>query len=80
TRANADSAEAAARQALTTKMGQDIAAAVLVETNARVAADQAESQARQSLATTVGQNSSAIQNESLARSTLAGSIAQQFAV
>lgn len=79
-RTNAVSAEAAQRTALATKIAGDIAAAVLTETNARVAADQAESQARQSLATEVGQNSSAIQNESLARSTLAGSIAQQFAV
>lgn len=80
TRSNAISAESAARQALSAKIASDIAAAVLVETNARAAADLAESQARQSLATQVGQNSSAIQNESTARSTLAGSIAQQFAV
>ena len=79
-RTNAVSAEASARSALATKIAADIAAAVLTETNARVAADQAEAQARQSLATTVGQNSSAIQNESSARSTLAGAIAQQFAV
>ncbi|WP_242076581.1 phage tail fiber protein [Brevundimonas diminuta] len=80
TRTNAISSEAAARQALSAKIANDIAAAVLVETNARAAADLAESQARQSLATTVGQNTSAIQNEATARSTLAGSIAQQFAV
>jgi phage-related tail fiber protein len=80
TRADAISAEAATRQALTAKVANDIAAAVLTETNARAAADLAESQARQSLATTVGQNTSAIQNEATARSTLAGSIAQQFSV
>lgn len=80
TRTSAISAETAARQALSAKVAGDIAAAVLTETNARAAADLAESQARQSLATTVGQNSSAIQNEATARSTLAGSIAQQFAV
>lgn len=80
TRTSAIEAEASTRQALASKIATDIAAAVLTETNARVAADQAESQARQSLATQVGQNSSAIQNEASARSTLAGSIAQQFAV
>lgn len=79
-RTTAVSAEAAARQALATKIVGDIAAAVLNEANARAAADQAEAQARQSLATQVGQNSSAIQNEATARSTLAGAIAQQFAV
>lgn len=80
TRADAISAEAAARDALTAQIARDIAAAVLQETNARVAADQSEAQARQSLATQVGQNSSAIQNQSSAVSTLAGAIAQQFAV
>ena len=80
TRATAISAEAAARNALSAKIANDIAAAVLTETNARAAADSAEAQARQSLAVTVGQNSTAIQNESTARSTLAGSIAQQFAI
>ena len=81
TRADAISAEAAARQALTTKVAQDIAAAVLTERNARVTADQSEAQARQSLATQMGNNlSAAIQTEATARTTLASSIAQQFAV
>ena len=79
-RTNAVSAEASARQALAAQIAADIAAAVLTETNARAAADNAEAQARQSLATTVGNNSAAIQNEATARSNLAGSIAQQFAI
>lgn len=80
-RANAISAEAAARTALSAKIAQDIAAAVLTETNARASADLSEAQARQSLATQLGSNlSAAIQNEASARTTLAGSIAQQFAV
>lgn len=79
-RANAISAEASARNALSASIPGLINAAVLVETNARVAADQAEAQLRQSLAVQVGQNSTAIQNEATARANADGAIAQQFAV
>lgn len=80
TRANAISAEASARSALSASIPGLVNAAVLVETNARVAADQAEAQLRQSLAVQVGQNSTAIQNEATARANADGAIAQQFAV
>jgi hypothetical protein len=80
TRADAISAEASARAALSASIPGLINAAVLVETNARVAADAAEAQLRQSLAVQVGQNSTAIQNEATARANADGAIAQQFAV
>ncbi len=80
TRATAITAEAAARQALSTKLTNDIAAAVLTETNARVAADNAEAFARQSLASKVNANEAAIQTEASTRSTADTALANTLAI
>lgn len=80
TRTTAIAAEATARQTLATQVAANLAAAITAEQTARTTAISSEATARQQLATVVGQNTSAIQNESSARSTADGAITQQLSL
>jgi hypothetical protein len=79
-RAEADSAEATAREALAVKVGQDISAAVQTEAQARASADQAEASARTQLAATVGENTAAIQTSANAIATVDGKIEATYSI
>ena len=79
-RAEADSAEATAREALAVKVGQDISAAVQTEAQARASADQAEALARTQLAAKVGENTAAIQTNASAIATVDGKVEATYSI
>jgi predicted phage tail protein len=76
--ASADTALGVRIDNLQVKMGQDIAAAVLTETNARVTAVAAEATARQTLSTDYNNNKGTVQSQINSLSAVDGSLSSQI--
>lgn len=79
-RAEADRAEATARETLAAQMSKDIAAAIQTEAEARASADQAEALQRETLAVQVGENHAAIQTNATAIATVDGKVETTYSV